>query len=427
MLNKNRTAAKAAQEVIVKRSSVVGTGLVKLTPERKELIGQLLGLESKAVVSAGVAEYLVESVLLLADLLMQAEVREVAGERYKRDDERVCSRWGSQPGQICALGQKVQVEKPRVRAKGGAEVELETYKALSEPELLQEQMVTKLLAGVSTRRYATTLEKVLRRTGVSRQSVSRRAISEMAASLEEFRNRRFDDLDVLAIFIDGIHLADRVHIAAVGLDSRGKKHVLGITQGGSEHHEVCKDLLADLLNRGLRLDASYLFVIDGSKALAKAIREVFAKRSHIQRCLEHKKRNVEARLPKEYAREFRHKVEAAYAKPTLKQAEDAFDRLRRWLLLKSPTAADRLVDGLQDILTLHRLGISGRLRKSLCTTNSIESIFSSARYYLRNVKRWRKEEQMDRWLAAGLLQAEKSLRSVPGYTQLTKLKKILKG
>lgn len=410
----------------MKRSSDVFPGLVKPDSERRALLAQLLCIQPGAVVESGVHEFLLEGLMLFADLLMQAEVRELVGKRYERNADRSCVRWGEQNGQISALGQRVSVKKPRVRAAGGGcEIGLRSYEELSERDILNERAAQKLLCGVSTRAYEKDVEKLVRGCGIGRQSVSRRAIAEMTASLEDFRNRRFEHLDILTIFIDGIGLGERLHIAALGIDSQGKKHVLAIQQGSSEHSEVCKDLLANLLDRGLSVDRQYLFVIDGSKALAKALREVFGERCHIQRCLEHKKRNVEARLPKEYCKTFREKMEAAYAKVSLAEAEDAFEKLRRELLLISPSAADRLVDGLPQLLTLHKLGLGKTLRQSLRTTNCIESIFASARYYMRNVKRWRTEEQADRWLASGLLQAERNLRRIPGYTQLRRLKQSL--
>ena len=409
----------------MKRSSDVFPGLVNLTPERRVLLGQLLGINEGSIVAQGVQAFLLEGLLVFADLLMQTEVQALVGERYKHQQDRECTRWGSQDGQITALQQRVRLKKPRVRISGGGEVELATYKALSEEDMLNEKTAQKILCGLSTRRQGRVIEKFVRSAGLSRQTISRRAIQSMNASLTEFRSRRFDELDILTIFIDGVWLADVVHIAALGIDSNGKKHVLAIQEGPTESHHVCKDLLRSLLERGLSVDRSYLFVIDGSKALPKAIKEVFGGRCYVQRCLEHKKRNVEGRLPQEYRKTFRQKAEAAYAKPTLKEAEKAFEDLRRWLLLIKPSAADRLVDGLPQVLTLHQLGLGSKLRKTLCTTNCIESLFASARYYTRNVKRWHKEEQMQRWLAAGLLEAEKQLRRIPGYTQLKGLKQIL--
>jgi transposase-like protein len=187
-------------------------------------------------------------------------------------------------------------------------------------------------------------------------------------------------------------------------------------------------LISSLIERGvLEEDGGMLFVVDGGKGLHKAITEVFGKRVQIQRCTVHKKRNVLDKLPKKDHEEFKHKFNAAYNKKTFKEAEKAFVGLRNELILKRQSrAADSLTEGLQQILTLHKLGINGALRRSLNTTNCIESIFSAARYYTRNVKRWQKEEQMERWIAAGLLEAEKKLRKIPGHTNLKKLKQALK-
>jgi transposase-like protein len=186
-------------------------------------------------------------------------------------------------------------------------------------------------------------------------------------------------------------------------------------------------LLSKLIDRGVLNEAGgILFVVDGGKGLLKAIREVFGKRAHVQRCTIHKRRNVEDKLPDNLKQEFRHKFNAAYNKKNYKDAEAAFAELRDWLILQRRTAAaNSLLEGQLQMLTLHRLGITGTLRRSLCTTNCIESIFSAARYYTRNVKRWRGEDQMNRWIASGLLEAERNLRRVPGRTQINKLKQAL--
>jgi transposase-like protein len=227
--------------------------------------------------------------------------------------------------------------------------------------------------------------------------------------------------------MDGIHLGEDVYVAAMGIDTSGEKHILGFEPGSTEGSATCQKLIRGLIEREiLQADKNYLFVVDGGKALKKAIKSIFGKRAHIQRCIVHKKRNVTAKLPKKMHEWFLGKFNAAYSKKSLQQAEHAFDLLRRDLVLaRRQGAADSLVEGLHDLLTLHKLGIDGRLRKSLYSTNCIESIFSAARYYTRNVKRWQGEQQSSRWLAAGLLEAESNLRRVPGYTQINKLKQVL--
>ncbi len=410
------------------RSSAKTASSVKVSKERKETLTQLLDLDSKALVKASVHEYLHELLQLTAELILNNEVFELAGERHKRNTKRDCHRWGSQPGSGLLLGQRVPLEKPRVRTTGSSEVELQTYKALNSPELLNEATAAKLITGVSTRRYPKTVEKLLRGRGIGRQTISSRGAEEMAKQLAEFQTRSFEGTEFVTIFMDGIGLGERICVAAVGMDKHGKKHVLGFEQGSTENSGTCRKVLSNLIDRGiLDADGGYLFVIDGGKGLLKAIKEVFGNRAEVQRCTEHKKRNVEDQLPKQLHKWFRQKFAAAFSKKGHKEAESAFVRLRRELEKAGYTkAAQSLLEGSTQMLTLHKLGVTGVLRRSLCTTNSIESLFSAGRYYTRNVKRWRNEEQMDRWLASGLLEAEKNLRSVPGYTQIKKLQEALK-
>lgn len=408
------------------RSSAKSASSVKVSKERKETLTKLLDFENKELVKLSVHEYLKELLVFTAELMMNAEVLEIVGERYSREEGRDCKRWGSQPGSGYILGQKVPLEKPRVRTNG-SEVKLQTYEDLKSPDALNEAAAAKLVTGVSTRRYAKTVEKMLRGKGVGRQTISRRGAEEMAKQLTEFQDRSFEGTEFVAIFMDGIGLGEKICVAAVGLDKSGKKHVLGFEQGSTENSGTCRKLLSNLIDRGvLEADGGYLFVIDGGKGLLKAINEVFGKRIEIQRCTEHKKRNVEDQLPKHLHKWFRRKFAAAFNKKSHKEAENAFAKLRRELEKAGyKKAAQSLLEGSTQMLTLHRLGITGALRRSLCTTNSIESLFSAGRYYMRNVKRWRNEEQMDRWLATGLLEAEKNLRSVPGYTQVKKLRQAL--
>jgi putative transposase len=411
------------------RSSDTDGKLVKLSKERKDLLTELLGVNSKQILEQGVAGSIRELLVLMAELLVNTEVIEKAGERYGRDPEKCCSRWGTQDGSVLVMEQRVPLKKQRVRTGAhGTEVELETYKELNKKDFLNEQAGAKLLSGVSTRRFEKTLEKLVRGKGVGRQTISARGVADMSRKLQEFRERSLEGIDILVVFVDGIHLGETVYVTAVGVDSQGRKHVLGFEPGSTESSGVCRSLISNLIDRGvLEESGGMLFVVDGGKGLQKAIAEVFGKRVQIQRCTVHKKRNVLDKLPKKEHEEFKQKFNAAYNKPTFKEAEKAFVVLRNELILRRRSrAADSLTEGLQQILTLHRLGIKGTLRRSLNTTNSIESVFSAARYYTRNVKRWQGEEQMERWIASGLLEAEQKLRKVPGHTNLKKLKQALK-
>ena len=401
---------------------------VNISKERLDSLTKLLIDDIGEIVSKGVNEWLKEKSLLLAELLLNAEVLERVGDRNERNKDRDCVRWGQQDGSILLLEQRVPIAKPRVRTKGGtSEVELEMYKQLNDKEFLNEQATAKLLSGTSTRRFEKTLDKMLRGRGVGRQTISQRAMTEMSVRLQEFQTRSLKHAEIIVVFIDGIHLGDTVYVAAVGVDTEGRKHVLDFEPGSTESSSVCRGLLRNLLEREiLNEERSYLFVVDGGTGVRKALREVFGKRANVQRCTVHKKRNVKDKLPKHLQEEFIQKFNAAYNKRTFKEAEAAFVKLRYELVLqRRQAAANSLAEGLQDILTLHRLGIQGVLRRTLNSTNCIESVFSAARYYSRNVKRWRKEEQMERWMATGLLEAEKKLRRIPGYTNLKQLIKAL--
>jgi putative transposase len=406
------------------RSLAKMSGSVNISKERLDSLSKLLVDDVEAVITNGVQGWVRERGMLLARLLVNAEVEELVGPRFKRNKDRACVRWGEQDGSILFMEQRVPIAKPRVRSKGGSnEIELQMYKHLNDKEFLNEQAAAKLLSGTSTRRFEKTLDRMLHGRGVGRQTISERAMVEMAHSLEEFQTRSLANVNIVVIIIDGIHLGDTVYVAAVGIDREGRRHVLDFEPGSTETSGVCRGLLRNLLERGiLKEEHGYLFIIDGGTGCRKAIREVFGKRAQVQRCTVHKKRNVADKLPKGLREEFIHKFNAAYSKRTYKEALDAFVLLRDRLLLdRRKSGANSLTEGMQELLTLHGLGIEGTLRRSLNSTNCIESVFSAARYYSRNVKRWRKEEQMERWMAAGLLEAERKLRRVPGYTNMKKL------
>jgi len=410
------------------RSSSKKAARVNPSKEQMDLLSKLLVEDISQVLVGGVRDWLTERGSLLAQLLINSEVLSKVGDRNARISDRNCVRWGSQPGSVLVAEQRVPVDKPRVRGtKGEGEIELLTYSALNDKEFLNELAAAKLLGGVSTRNFETVLEKLLDSRGISRQTISKRGMQEMQLRLEEFQTRSLDGVEIIAVFIDGIGLADTVYVAAVGIDTTGRKHVLGFEPGNTESHGICRGLLRGLIDREiLSPEGGFLCITDGGSGLKKALKELYGNNIHIQRCTVHKKRNVTEKLQKKYQEEFKHKFNAAFNQNTLKSAENAFQELRGWLSTKSISAANSLTEGLFDLLTLHRLGIQGTLRKSLSTTNAIESIFASARYYTRNVKRWRKEDQMERWLASGLLQAEAKLRKVPGYTQLKKLRDVLR-
>jgi putative transposase len=407
---------------MAKSSSTKGQ-FVKFDKGRLDTITKILDIDWKEAVEHGFQLTAGEFLQFMSRLYLNSEVLELVGERNSRG--RLVGRWGSQAGSVVLLDQKVPIEKPRVRTKGpgSAEVELESYQNLNDGDFLNTQAAARLLAGVSTRNTEKTLIELLNGRGAGRQSISARGVKEMARQLETFKNRKLEKTDIVAIFIDGVCLADRTFVTALGLDKTGKKIVLGFEHGSTENSGVCRKLLSSLIDREiLNENGGYLFIIDGGKGLRKAISEVFGKGVAVQRCSEHKRRNVLDQLPKKEHRKFNQKYSAALWQDSHKKAQNAFQRLIRELDLKGyKHAAASLLEGNTELLTVHRLGVEGALRRSLLSTNCIESMFSTARYLTRNVKRWQGEEQMERWLAASLLGAEKTMRRVPGYTLMPKL------
>lgn len=360
------------------RSSTKRESSVKLSKQRRDTLTELLEIDVKTLVEKGFRQYLHDHMLLFAELLLNQEVIALVGRRHERIEKRTANRWGSQPGTVSLLEQTVTIDKPRVRTSGknGTEIQLSSYETINDPSFLNEQAGVKLLAGLSTRNVPKALESILDGRGVSRQSISNRAIEEMSKQLEIFRNRSFGKLDFVVIFIDGVGLDDRLFVTAVGVDKTGAKHVLGFEQGSTENSGICRRLLSNLIERGiLNADGGHLFAVDGGKGLRKAIKETFGKTVEVQRCTQHKKRNVQDQLPKHMHTSFTQKFAAAYSKKTHRSALNAFEKLRRELELAGYTgAAQSLLEGTMELLTLHKLKIDGLLKKSLCTTNIIESL-----------------------------------------------------
>ena len=383
-------------------------------------------VDLQEVVRMGLRDFMMEVGMMAVRQTMEAEVEKLAGLRYVRDPENDKSRWGTQQGLVYVNGQKVNIQRPRVVKKSAGrhtEVELETYRAFSNPDAMNEAVMAKVVAGVSTRDYEKTLEHVLDGHGVSRSAVSRRAVKESGKLLEEFYTRQFTDREFAVIMIDGIGIADVDNIVALGIDIWGKKQVLGVRQGVTENTQVCLELLEDIVERGLKADDDYLFVIDGSKALAKAVKKVFGANSAIQRCQVHKRRNVSDKLPKEHQERIDKRLAAAYSMNELSEARHALEKVFDELASLNESAAGSLLEGMEETLTVHKIGLTGDLKRTLSSTNSIESMFSMSRRYKRNVKKWnRKTNHIERTLVMTLVEAEGRFRRVRGYRELKNLK-----
>jgi len=331
--------------------------------------------------------------------------------------------YGSQGGQVYLSDRKVRVERPRLRVKGkgeGGELEVPAYEAMTRPGPLAQRMLEILLAGVSTRRYAEVIPEMADTVGVAKSSVSREAIEAGEQALKELMERRLDAWDLLVIYVDGIQFGDHHVLAAVGVDADGVKHVLGVREGASENAEVTTALLADLVARGLDPARRRLWVIDGSKALRKAIDQVFGCHP-VQRCRNHKLRNITGHLPKDEQAQVKSAFRAAM-KLEADEGKRKLEQLALWLEREHPSAAASLREGLDELFTINRLDLPPRLRKCLATTNLIDSTHSGVRQKTGRITNWKNGAMVLRWSAAAFLATEKNYRRIIGHEHLWILK-----
>ncbi len=331
-------------------------------------------------------------------------------------------RWhGRQAGRVSLQDRQVAVRKPRLRRKGkhqGGEVAVPAYEALRRNPVLGARMFGALLRGVSTRQYHDVLPQMAATVGVSKSAVSREAIEASAAQLSELLERRWEEVDLLVIYLDGQQFGDHHVISAVGVDIHGRKHVLGIQEGATENAAAVKALLIHLREHGVSTEKKYLFVIDGAKALRAAIREVFGGEQPVQRCRTHKARNVLDELPKEQHAQVRLLMRAAYKLANTEEGLARLEKLARFIERDYPSAAASLREGLEETFTINRLGLPPSLHRCLATTNLIESPQSGVRRRTSNVCRWRGGEMVLRWVAGAYLATEKNFRRIQGYQDL---------
>lgn len=365
--------------------------------------------------------------LAVVEELFHEEVRRVVGPRGTHDPARTAHRHGQERRQLTLGGRRVTVGKPRVRTTQGKELPLRTYRAFAGRDLLTEAALERMLAGLSSRRYGAGLEPVgeLDSSGTSKSAVSRRFVAGTRRKLAELFGRDLSGLDLLALFLDGIVVAGHCVVAALGVDAEGTKHPLGLWEGATENKAVCQALLRDLSERGLTAERARLFVIDGGKGLHAAITAAFGDRALIQRCRVHKRRNVIDHLP-EHERVFiGRKLDRAWAEPDAARAEASLRALAQHLEAKHPGAAASLREGLPETLTVTRLGLPPSLLRTFKSTNPIESMNAVGRTVTGNVKRWRDGQMVLRWMAAGMLEAERQFRRINGYRDLHVLKRAL--
>jgi putative transposase len=364
--------------------------------------------------------------LLMVKALIDAEAEQLAGPRYAH--QTAIDRWGTQSGYVRMGGQKLAVERPRLRnKKTGKEEPLTMYQAFQQPEPQSDAVYQRLIGGLSTRRYQKTVDDVVEGYGASRSAVSRQMVAATAAKLKQLHERDLSNFDVRVLLVDAVRVGGSVYTVVAGIDSGGVKQVLGFREGATENAAVLTDLLAELIDRGLpnERDRGLLAVLDGSKALAKAVRSTFGSRVAIQRCCVHKLRNVLEYLPESLHAEYRRKIKAAYAMTSAADARRALERIVKELERINASAANSMREGMEETLTVHRLGLPATLRRSLWTTNMIESVFSHSRHLMKNVRSWRTSEQKQRWTATVLLEAEAKFRRIKGHKEMPVLIKAL--
>ena len=369
----------------------------------------------------GVGELIRQAGLRLMDLLMQEEVRELVGERSQRQAERTAHRWGSERGYCVVMGQKVPVERPRVRSTDDQEVRLGSYEMFHRGDPLTETVWEKLMLGLSTRKYGQAVREFTEAYGLEKSAVSEHFIEASRAKLQEMMERRLDKTRLCALLIDATPFAGQQLVVAMGISQDGRKMILGLRQGATENATVVGELLGDLVSRGLNFSEPRLYILDGGKALTAAVKKHAGESAAIQRCQVHKRRNVLDHLTDEQKPVVAQRLNAAYALEDHAAAKQALNTLHRELMDLNPSAARSLGEGMEETLTVHRLHVPMQLRKTLASTNVIESAFSIVEQVCKNVKRWHGGDQRERWVGSGLLVAQKQFRKVTGHKQIPAL------
>jgi len=392
-------------------------------PERvQEALEQLVGAAKEGLLALSV-----EVGLGVLRELLEHEVDAVVGAKGKWNRERIAVRHGHEDGEVTLGGRRVPVKRPRARtADGGSEVPLGTYDHFADRDQLGEVVLERMLAGVSTRQYRRAQEPVGEQVeaearSTSKSAVSRTFVQRTRDQLWNLMNRPLADLRLAVIMLDGIELHGRTNIVALGITTEGDKLALGLWDGSTENATVAAALLSDLVDRGLDVEQGVLFVIDGSKGLRKAVRQVFGNDVPVQRCMQHKQRNVLDHLPERDRPPVKARLRRAWQETDHDRALEQLTSLALELDHAHPGAAASLREGIEETLTVTRLGITGKLKLTLQSTNPCESMISTVRVIQRNVKHWTSGEMCLRWTAAGMLEAETRFRKVEGYRGLATL------
>jgi putative transposase len=383
-----------------------------------------------AATKRGLLEWVHDFGLRALDELMRDDAARIAGEKGKHRADRTHHYWGRTRSELTFGGRRISVEKPRVRGKDGREAALPALEAFRDRDPLSERVVSQLLLGISTRGYDASLEprpSGVAARGSSKSSASRSFVAKTRQRLKASMDRRLDELDLIALLIDGIEVARQTVVVALGITSDGTKVPLGLAQGSTENAALCTSLLQGLLSRGLKVEDKLLCIIDGGRGIRKALGDVFGDRAVIQRCQVHKQRNLREHLPEERHAYVLSTMREAYRAATADTARKKLRGLVSWLESNGhEDAAASLREGLEETITVVKLDLPLALRRSLATTNNIENLVGSIRRVSRNVKRWRGADMIRRWASFGLLHAEKRFRRIKGYREMPKLVSALR-
>src|ERR1700693_4571049 len=366
----------------------------------------------------GVGNLLRHAGLELMHLVMDEEVKSLAGERHQQHEHRRAHRWGTEDGYCVVDGQKVPIKRTRLRSGDNREQRLGSYELFQRDGPLQQGVWDKMMRGLSTRNYGAVVKDFQSAYGIEKSAVSENFIEASREKVKQLMERPLGELRLCAVLIDGTPFKDRQMIAALGIGCDGRKTVLGIREGATENAAVVSSLLSELVERGLDFSVPRLYILDGGKALHAAVRRPAGEAAFIQRCQLHKERNVVDHLPQEYKTDVKKTLLNAYAMADYADAKHALDRLHRELMELNPSAARSLEEGMEETLTVHKLRVPDQLRRTLCCTNVIESAFSIVETVCRNVKRWQPGDQIERWVGSGLLVAERQFRKVIGHRQI---------
>jgi putative transposase len=391
----------------------------RIATEQNPNIQMILPLaDIVGLLQEGVGNLLRHAGLELMHLVMDEEVKSLAGERHEQHEGRRAHRWGQEDGYCVVDGQKVPIRKTRLRTPGKREQRLGSYELFQRSGPLQAGVWDKMMRGLSTRNYGAVVKDFQDAYGIEKSAVSENFIEASREKVKQLMERPLGELRLCAVLIDGTPFKDRQMIAALGIGCDGTKTVLGIREGATENTTVVSALLSELVERGLDFSTPRLYVLDGGKALHAAVRRHAGEAAFFQRCQVHKKRNVVDHLPDEYKADVKKKLQNAYAMAEYADAKCALEKLHRELMDLNPSAARSLEEGMEETLTVHKLRVPDQLRRTLSSTNVIESAFSIVETVCRNVKRWRPGDQIERWVASGLLVAERQFRKVIGHRQI---------